>query len=96
MHPFYLLFQKKLIKTDIKDLTANVKASTSTFNTYSKMQYLIIFAHGLFSFGNAVGIDYFYAILSDLARNGADTWVTRVSTMDSSEIRGEQILQQVE
>ena len=56
------------------------------------MQYLIIFAHGLFSFGNVVGIDYFYAILSDLARNGADTWVTRVSTMDSSEIRGEQTL----
>ena len=92
MHPFYLLFQKKLIKTDIKDLTANVKASTSTFNTYSKMQYLIIFAHGLIGFGNAVGIDYFYAILSDLAHNGADTWVTRVSTMDSSEIRGEQTL----
>ena len=96
MHAFHLLFQKKFIKTDIKDLTENVKASTSTFNTYSKMQYLIIFAHGLFSFGNAVGIDYFYAILSDLACNGADTWVTRVSTMDSSEIRGEQILQQVE
>ena len=60
MHPFYLLFQKKLIKTDIKDLTENVKASTSTFKTYSKLQYLIIFAHGLFSFVSVVGIDYFY------------------------------------
>ena len=60
MQPINLLIQKKLIKTDIKDLTANVKASTSTFNTYSKMQYLIIFAHELFSFGSVVGIDYFY------------------------------------
>ena len=30
-----------------------------------------------------------FTVLPDLARNGADTWVTRVSTMDSSEIRGE-------
>lgn len=81
---------------DIKDLSVNVKASTSPFNTYSKTQYPIVFAHGLFGFGSAVGIDYFYGILPDLARNGADTWATRVSTMNSSEIRGEQTLQQVE
>lgn len=53
-------------------------------------------AHGLFGFGSIVGVDYFYQIAPDLARNGANIWTTRVSTMNSSEIRGEQMLSQVE
>lgn len=42
------------------------------------------------------GLDYWYQILPDLARNGANVWATRVSPFNSSEIRGEQLQHQVE
>ena len=34
--------------------------------------------------------------MPDLARNGANTWATRVSPLNSTEVRGEQLTQQVE
>lgn len=73
-----------------------VNTQARAISNYAQTQNPIVFAHGLFGFGSAVGIDYFYGILPDLARNGANVWATRVSTMNSSEIRGEQTLAQVE
>lgn len=77
--------------------TTLAKQTTSSFITsdYAKTKNPIVFAHGLFGFGSVVGIDYFYQILPDLARNGANSWYTTVSPMNSSEVRGEQLLQQV-
>ena len=36
------------------------------------------------------------SILPDLARNGGNVWATRVSPFNSTEVRGEQLVQQVE
>src|SRR5690606_19353164 len=59
----------------------------------------VVFSHGMSGFitvgTDDFGLDYFYQILPDLARNGANVWATRVSPFNSSEIRGEQLLQQV-
>ena len=69
-------------------------------STYAKTKYPIVFAHGLTGFiklgPETFGIDYWHQILPDLARNGANTWATRVSPFNSSEVRGEQLLTQVE
>ena len=81
---------------NVKDYAINVKSSSPFTTQYAKTKYPIVFAHGLFGFGSIVGIDYFYGILPDLARNGANVWATQVSTMNTSEVRGEQMLQQVE
>lgn len=81
--------------TQIKDLAVNHTVKTPKSN-YAQTQYPIVLAHGLFGFGSMVGVDYFYQITPDLARNGANIWQTRVSTMNSSEVRGEQALSQVE
>src|SRR5690606_15967484 len=66
---------------------------------YAKTKYPIVFSHGMSGFitvgTDDFGLDYFYQILPDLARNGANVWATRVSPFNSSEIRGEQLLQQV-
>lgn len=43
-----------------------------------------------------LGLDYWYQILPDLARNGSDVWATRVSPFNSTEVRGEQLVQQLE
>lgn len=67
---------------------------------YAKTKYPIVFAHGLLGFitlaPNTFALDYWYQILPDLARNGANTWATSMSPFNTSEVRGEQFVQQVE
>ncbi|OTG89674.1 esterase/lipase family protein [Acinetobacter sp. ANC 3813] len=71
----------------------------TAISTYAKTKYPVVFAHGMAGFitvgTDTLGLDYWYQILPDLARNGANVWATRVSPFNSSEIRGEQLLQQV-
>lgn len=66
---------------------------------YAKTKYPIVFSHGMAGFirvgTDQFGLDYWYQILPDLTRNGANVWATRVSPFNSSEIRGEQLLEQV-
>ncbi|MFC3902991.1 triacylglycerol lipase [Acinetobacter marinus] len=68
--------------------------------TYAKTQYPILFVHGMFGFDtlgtDTFGMDYFYQVLPDLARNGATTYAAQVSPLESTEVRGEQLLTQVE
>lgn len=80
-------------------------AGLQTVNTnskadYAKTKYPIVFVHGMFGFtrlGTAeFGLDYWYQILPDLARNGATTFATQLSPLESTEVRGEQLLGQVE
>ena len=73
--------------------------TSQTTSTYAKTKYPIVLVHGMAGFirsDNASGQDYWYQIAPDLARNGANTWVTRVSPFNSTEVRGEQLVQQVE
>lgn len=84
----------------------NAQASEATqvtakaTSTYAKTKYPIVFTHGMAGFirvgTDQFGLDYWYQILPDLARNGANVWATRVSPFNLTEIRGEQLLQQVE
>lgn len=80
--------------TQAKQYTAKVTS------TYAKTQYPIVFGHGMAGFirvgTDPFGLDYWYQILPDLARHGASVWATRVSPFHSSEVRGEQLTQQVE
>ncbi|TCB56160.1 esterase/lipase family protein [Acinetobacter terrestris] len=75
------------------------QVSSKVSSSYAKTQYPVVFSHGMSGFitvgTDDFGLDYFYQILPDLARNGANVWATRVSPFNSSEIRGEQLLQQV-
>ena len=76
----------------------NYTAKSSS--TYAKTKYPIVFSHGMSGFirigTDPFGLDYWYQILPDLARNGANVWATRVSPFNSTEVRGEQLLEQVE
>jgi triacylglycerol lipase len=78
---------------------SQVKSSFVT-SSYAKTKYPIVFTHGMAGFirigTDQLGLDYWYQILPTLARNGANAWATRVSPLNSSEIRGEQLAQQVE
>ena len=69
-------------------------------SSYAKTKYPIVFVHGVAGFSRVgsdpLGVDYWHQILPDLARNGANVWATRLSPFNSNEIRGEQLVQQVE
>lgn len=70
--------------------------SNSSLANYTKTKYPIVLAHGLMGFDELLGVDYFYRIPSNLSKDGALVFVTSVSSLNSSEHRGEQLLQQVE
>lgn len=63
---------------------------------YTETKYPIVLVHGIFGFDDVIGIDYFYRIPSELSHSGAQVFVAKVSSANSSELRGEQLLEQVE
>ena len=62
---------------------------------YAKTKYPLVFAHGLFGLSQIGPINYWHGIPQDLARQGAQAYVTTVSSANSDVIRGEQLLKQV-
>lgn len=91
----FAIWTQRATAVEVQQVNADYVASD-----YAQTQYPIVFNHGMAGFdrlGSAqFGIDYWYQILPDLARNGASVWATRVSPFNSTEVRGEQLLRQVE
>jgi len=66
-------------------------------SNYTKTKHPIVLVHGLFGFDQAFGIfNYFYRIPGELADDGATVYIADVSAANSSEMRGEQLLSQLE
>ncbi|HFC31030.1 MAG TPA: alpha/beta fold hydrolase, partial [Oceanospirillales bacterium] len=66
-------------------------------STYTKTKYPIVLVHGLLGFDQIFGsYDYFYRIPAELEDDGATIFVADVSAVNSSEVRGEQLLEQLE
>lgn len=77
-------------------LAALIGAGTpAAAGTYAATKYPVVLAHGLLGWDTMLGIDYWYGIVGDLQANGAKVYTTKVSGVNSSEVRGEQLLQQV-
>jgi len=65
--------------------------------SYTKTRYPIVLAHGAAGFDELFGVlEYWYGIPASLASGGASVYVTTVSQLNSTEVRGEQLLAQVE
>jgi triacylglycerol lipase len=62
---------------------------------YTTTKYPIVLMHGMSGFDSIGGLDYFYGIPQALRDGGAQVFVAEVSAFNSSEARGEQLLQQV-
>src|SRR5699024_3252301 len=63
---------------------------------YTKTKYPIVLAHGMGGFKSLGPVDYWYQIPNDLSKSGARVFVTQVAPFQASEVRGEQLLAQVE
>lgn len=65
--------------------------------SYTKTRYPIVLAHGLAGFDEVFGFyDYWYGIPEALRDGGASVYVTDVSSWNTSELRGEQLIAQIE
>ncbi len=58
--------------------------------------YPIVLAHGALGMESYGPLDYWYGIVSELEDEGNDVYVTQVSAIHSSTVRGEQLLAEVE
>ncbi len=64
---------------------------------YTETEHPIVLVHGLSGFDELFGfVDYFNGIPGALAEDGADVYVPQVSAANSTEVRGEQLLAQVQ
>ncbi|MQW92886.1 alpha/beta fold hydrolase [Acinetobacter wanghuae] len=67
---------------------------------YAKTKYPILMVHGWLGWQrigtNTIGLDYWYQILPDMARNGSTVFAAQLSPANTTAHRGEQLIQQVE
>ncbi len=70
-------------------------AQVSVTTSYAQTKYPIVLAHGDAGWNDIGGYQYFYGIPQDLAANGASVYVPLTAALNSSEVRGEQLLTQV-
>ncbi|MFZ6691220.1 lipase family alpha/beta hydrolase [Undibacterium sp. SXout20W] len=63
---------------------------------YTGTKYPIVLVHGLFGFDNIGPVEYFYGIPAALRADGSQVFVTQVSAANSTEVRGEQLLAEVQ
>lgn len=71
-------------------------SSSSFAGNYTQTKYPIVLVHGLFGFDTLLGVDYFHRIPYELSKDGAEVYLTNVSAANSTEVRGEQLLAQIE
>lgn len=63
---------------------------------YAQTRYPIVLAHGLYGFKTLLGfVDYWPALEGVLERSGAEVYITEVSPLNDSYVRGEQLLAQL-
>lgn len=70
--------------------------SVTVSSSYAQTRYPVVFAHGMAGFSQVGPVDYWYGIPQDLAANGASVFVTQEASFQSSDVRGEQFLAQVQ
>lgn len=90
---------KKIITLAVFFLLSSAFNSANAFwfkNDYTQTKYPLVFAHGMLGFDKIGSVDYWYGIPQALERSGADVHITQMSAMNSSEVRAEQLLKQVE
>ncbi len=78
--------------------TAGRASAFCIFNcTYTKTKYPLVLEHGLAGFDELFGVySYWFGIVDALEDGGATVFTTTVSQFNSTEARGEQLIDQVE
>jgi triacylglycerol lipase len=65
-------------------------------DTYTQTKYPIVLVHGLLGFDAVGPVQYFYGVSNDLRLSGAQVYTASVSQSNSTEVRGEQLLKELQ
>jgi triacylglycerol lipase len=65
-------------------------------DTYTQTKYPVVLVHGLLGFDALGPVQYFYGVPSELRRSGATVYTASVSQSNSTEVRGEQLLKELQ
>jgi len=68
----------------------------SDYFSYTKTKHPIVLVPGIFAFDTIAGVDYWYQIPSSLEKRGAEVHVAKINAFDSSAMRGEALIAQLE
>ncbi len=77
-------------------LTLGSHTAATAADTYAKTKHPVVLVHGLLGFDAIGPINYFYGIPSALRSGGATVFTPEVSQSNSTEVRGEQLLQKLQ
>jgi len=69
---------------------------SSSDDDYTQTKYPILLTHGILGFDEMLGVDYWYKIPQTLEAEGAEVYTTQVANSQSVEVRGEQLLSEVQ
>ena len=76
--------------------SASADSHSGSNSDYASTRYPIVFTHGVFGFDKLGSAEYWYGIPADLRANGGEVFVTQISAINSPEVRGEQLLAQIQ
>ena len=77
-------------------LSALLFAPAAWATGYTQTKYPIVLVPGLFGFDDIGPVEYFYGIPEALRSGGAQVFVSEVSAANSTQVRGEQLLAEVQ
>lgn len=82
-------------------MTATLPAQAGFFSdwfdrTDAETRHPIVLVPGIFAFDTIAGVDYWYRIPAALESEGATVFIPRINAFDSSTMRGERLIEQLE
>ncbi len=77
-------------------MPASAWAMSDQPSGYTATRYPIVLAHGLFGFDSLLGVDYWYKVPETLQADGAAVFLTSVANSNSTDVRGEQLILEIE
>jgi len=86
---------KSTLKVCAVALTACFSFAQPASAGYTTTKNPTMLVHGLFGFDNLLGLDYFYGVKDELAKEGGLIYSSTVSATGSTEVRGEQLLSEL-
>jgi triacylglycerol lipase len=74
---------------------AQAQLLSNLFGGASQTKNPIVLVHGFIGFDNVLGIQYFYGISEALRKDGATVYIASVNPSQTTEFRGEELVQQM-
>jgi len=77
-------------------LMSSLVPSLSWAGDAARTRYPLVLVHGFTGFERILGVEYFFRIPEALRREGATVYIARVNPAQTTEYRGEELLQQLQ